>query len=278
MSDLIETIIQTRKTAADIFVKSLENLDENSEVEIREKILVEIATRKELFPDGWYSPPPAGIAVLLDQKPFTRLQFKTLRKPEAWPSKTSRFKKETVGIVYISPVDRKTGMFGDIGFTIYNGNNQEIREHIKKCYTTILTITKKAEVGMKFSELHKLTEDIFKKNQKLIGWITTTNDPAGTNLGHTVPGLLKENFFFQDNFEKIKDKIEKNRIYINGVEDFKIPETSAFTVEARLVDVKKKYLPNVFFHFMVCFDKGEKIILENFEEIFSTVGMDYMNT
>ena len=26
------------------------------------------------------------------------------------------------------------------------------------------------------------------------------------------------------------------------------------------------------------FDKGEKIILENFEEIFSTVGMDYMNT
>jgi hypothetical protein len=279
MSDLIEAIIKTRKTAADIFVKSLVNIDKLSEIEIAEKLISEIKNHSEIFPEGWYSPPPSGTCVLLDQKPFKRLQFETLRKPVAWPNETSKFENETVGILYISPVDRKTGMFGDIGFTIYNGNDKEIMEHIRKCYSIILSIAQRTRVGMKFSDLYKLADNIFKSDLKVIGWMTTINDPTlGVNLGHTIPGSFDNNLIFGNIFDEVRNTITKNRIYINGTENFTIPATCAFTVEARLADSNKIELPNVFFHFIVCFDKGKKTILENFAEIFKAVGMDYMNS
>ena len=279
MSELIDVIIKTRKTAADILVKSLFNLDKNSEVEIREKILAETVNHSELFPRGWYDPPPSGIGILLDQKPFKRLQFNSLRDSKFWPRETSLFEKETVGIVYVSPVDKKTGMLGDIGFTIYTGDSGEIKEHIKKCYNITLLIAKYAKVGMKFSDLYKFAENLLKNNLKIIGWMTTTNDPnLGANLGHTVPRSFENNFILGKTFEEIKNTIRIKRIYINEVENFKISKTCAFTVETRLADFNESNLPNIFFHFIVCFDKGKKIILENFDKIFAVVGMDYMNS
>ncbi len=278
MSDLINAIIETRKTTANIFVKSLVDLDGKSEIEIKEKILSEIRNHSELFPTGWYDPPPSGVCVLLAQKPFKRLQFDTLRKSEYWPNNNSLFKKETVGIIYFSPVDRKTKMIGDIGFTIYNGNNEEIKKHIKDCYNTI---AKHAEVGVKFSELCAFTEKLFHNKLKIIKWITLYSDPSRTNdinLGHTVPGSFEKNFYFENTFKEIKETIRTNRVFINETGNFIIPETCAFTIEARMIDIKKEYFPGVYFHFIVCFDKGKKTILENFSKIFSTVGMDYMNS
>lgn len=278
MSDLIKAIIQSRNTAAGILEKSLRNLDNNSEIEISKKILKEVSNHDELFPNGWYDPPPGGVCVLLGQTPFKRLQFKTLRNPSAWPNNTSKFSTETVGIIYLSPVDHLTGMFGDIGLTIYSGENKEIKDHIRKCYNVILEVAKKAEARMLFSDLFNEAISSFNNNLKIIEWMTTTNDPTlGINLGHTVPGSYENEVQASASFEELKIKLTKGRIYINGSENFKIPETCAFTVEARLVDNQKKYLPNVFFHFIVCFDHGKKTILENFSEIFKTVGMDYMN-
>lgn len=281
MSDLIDAIIQTRKTAANIFVKSLINLDGKSEIEIKEKILFEVKNHSELFPHGWYDPPPSGVCVLLAQKPFKRLQFDTLRKSEYWPNNDSLFKKETVGIIYFSPVDCKTKMIGDIGFTIYNGNDKEIKKHIKDCYNTILLIAKHAEVGVKFSELCSFTEKLFHNKLKIIKWITLYSDPSRTNdinLGHTVPGLFERNFYFGNTFEEIRETIRTSRVFINEAGNFIIPETCAFTVEVRMIDIKKEYLPSVYFHFIVCFDKGKKTILENFSQIFDAVGMNYMNS
>lgn len=278
MSNKIDAIIKTRKIAADILVKSLVNIYGKSEIEIREKILKEISTRADIYGEGWYSPPPFGVCVLLDGNPYTRLQFKSLRNPSAWPIENSLLEKESVGIVYLSPVDKTTGMLGDIGLTIYNGENKEIKEHIRKCYQVIRAIAEKAEVGMHFNDLYKVADGLFENNLKIIEWMTTTNDPnLGINLGHTIPGSYDDNLNPNNSFEEIKDFITKKRIYINKAEDFKIPETCAFTVESRLVDKEKIYLPNVFFHFVVCFNKGEKTILDNFDKIFSTVGMDYMN-
>ena len=88
--------------------------------------------------------------------------------------------------------------------------------------------------------------------------------------------------FFQElriyTFEEIKKTITQERVYIKEIVNFKIPETCAFTVESRLEDLNYPDLPSVYFHFIVCFDKGKKIILENFDQIFKAVGMDYMNS
>lgn len=277
MSDLIETIIKTRKLSSQIVEKSLLNIDNFSEIGLREKIIDEIKNHTELFLEGWYSPPPFGIGILFDEKSYKRLQFKSLRNPESFPSEKSFWKKESVGIIYLSPVDVKTKMIGDIGFTIYHGNDEKIKQHIKKCYEVTRLIAEHAEVGMKFSDLYLFATDLFKKDFKIVGWMTTTSDAnLGINLGHTIPGSLEENLNFGNSFEEVREIIKNNRIYINQVENFIIPETCAFTVEARLADINNPELPNVFFHFIVCFNKGKKMILENFENIFKTVNMDYI--
>ena len=278
MSDLIAAVIKTRKSAEQITINSLENIAGISELALKEKILVESATHGELFPKGWYDPPEGGVAVLFDQKPFKRLRFETLRNSLSWPTSTSYFNTESVGMVYLSPVDRETKILGDIGFTIYGGNDEKVKEHIKKCYGLIVSIAKHAQVGMKFSDLYQYGEGLLQDSIKIIGWmVTTSSNPSGYNFGHTVPGSFGNDINFPNSFEEIKDVIRNERTYINEIENFIIPETCAFTVEIRLGNPDDENLPSVFFHFMVCFEKGKKTIMEGFEEIFNKVGMEWMN-
>ena len=170
-------------------------------------------------------------------------------------------------------------MSGDIGFTFYRGTEKKIKEHLKHCYFAILEIAKYTQVGIKFSEICNFALTVYKNKLKPTQWLTVNSDPNHTlNLGHTVPGSFESNFDFGNNFEQIKETIRTKRIYINDNEDFAIPETCAFTIESRIEDYKDSSLPSVFFHFIVCFDQGRKTILGNYKEIFSTIGMDYINS
>lgn len=277
MPDLIKTIIGTREIASRIATESLQDMDNISEAQLRDRILSHTSKYNNLFPKGWYDPPAGGVGILFDQAPFQRLQFNSLRDPLSWPSESSKFDKETVGIVYLSPVDRPTHMIGDIGFTIYNGENEEIKNHIRKCHDLTLSVAEHAQVGMKFSDLYAFAMKQFVDEVKIIGWMTTTSDPLkGVNLGHTLPGSYGDDFSHSESFDEVRKEITSKRMYINVAEDFIIPETCAFTVETRLADEGKPYLPNVFFHFIVTFSEGEKQILKNFEEIFKIAKMDYI--
>ena len=277
MPDLIETIIETRKTASEIVLKCLKDINNVSELELRDRLLDETRKHTELFPQGWYDPPLFGISVLFAQKPFKRLEFNSMRNSEYFPKIDSYFLDETVGVIYLSPVDHKTGMIGDFSLTVYNGNDEEIKKHIKKCYEELFSLTEYVKVGMKFSDSYKYSMNLFKNEFKTIGEMTTNSDPnLGINLGHTIPGSFENNFTFGNSFEEVKNTIRTKRLYINEVENFIIPDTCAFTIEARLEDINKPELPKVYFHFIVCFNKGKKIVLENFDEIFKIAKMDYI--
>lgn len=279
MSELIDSIIKTRETTADIFAKVLINIGGLSEKEVAEKILSEVKNFSELYPEGWYNPPLGGVGILFDEKPFRRLAYDSLRKPEYSPKENLRLEKESVGLVYFSPINRKTNMIGDIGFTLYVGDNQEIKDHIKNSYSAILEIAQHAQVGMKFPELCEFANNSFQGKFSMTKWATVNyNKEHSTNLGHTIPGSFEDNFTFGSSFEEIKESIKTKRIAFAETENFEIPKTCAFTVETRLSDISNPDLPTVYFHFIVCFDNGKKTILENFSEIFEAVGMSYMNT
>ena len=109
-------------------------------------------------------------------------------------------------------------------------------------------------------------------------WVAISSDPNQTmNLGHTIPGTFNDGFLPGDSFEKTRESIRTKRIHLIDTENFEIPESCAFTVELRLEDANNPDLPSVYFQFIVCFRNGEKMILDNFIEIFHAVGMDYMN-
>lgn len=278
MSDLIDAIIKTRETAADIFSKSLTGIEGKSEAEIRDKALSETKNFKELFETGWYDPPPGGVGVLFAQHPFQRLKYDSLRKPLYWPSEEIKFEKETVAMIYSSVVDRRTGMLGDIGFTIYTGKNKKIKYHIKKAYSAILNIAEYAEVGMKLSDLCFFAENSFKNKFKRTKWVTMSSDlNQSINIGHSVPGSFGDKLTFGNTIKEVREIIRTKRIHVIDIENFEIPQTSAFTIESRLENFNDPDMPSVYFHFIVCFKNGEKTILENFSQIFSVVGMDYID-
>ncbi len=277
MINSISAITTTRALASEIISRCMVDIDAISEASLRDRILFEMAQCKDVFDEGWYSPPPGGVAVLSDTEPFERLQFQTLRNATWWPTEASQFSKETVAVVYLSPVEKSTGMIGDFGFTFYQGDNIEIKEHIRTCYDAILSVAEHAKVGMSFAELFANATSAFEQARKGVNWMKTISDPLkGINLGHTVPGTYGDDFRSTGTFEEIKNEITTKRVYINVAENFVIPETCAFTVEARLADLDNPDLPNVFFHFIVTFSEGKKEILKNFEEVFKTANMDYI--
>ncbi|MBI2623376.1 MAG: hypothetical protein HYW65_02260 [Candidatus Liptonbacteria bacterium] len=276
---LIETIARARQTAAESIAKSFENIEGASEAEVRDRILANLAARGSFYPKGWYDPPPGGVAVLFAEKPYARLQFDSLRKPEFFPRADVQFNhKKTVGIVYASPIDRATGMMGDFSCTVYGGSNRRLQEHIRSTYKVVHAVAERAEVGMSFSELYAAALKIFEHQSRAIRWMTTSHDPLKINLGHTIPGSFEKNFSRGDSFETAKAAIHSGRIYVNAVEEFQIPETCALTVEARLVDVSEPELPNVCVHYIVAFVNGERRILANFNPVFKVMGMDYLGS
>lgn len=190
------------------------------------------------------------------------------------------FRKETVGSVYLSPVNKTTKIIGDIGFTIYRGENKKIKQHLKKSYKAVLKIAEYASVGMKFSDLCKFASNLFftsglKPSKRAV---ISSDQNQSLNIGHTIPGLLKNDLIFGNNFEEIRESIRKNRVHLIDTENFEIPETCAFTVESRLEDNKNSAMPSASWHLILCFDQDKKIILEYFSNIFKAVGMDYMNS
>ena len=280
MSDIIDAVIKTRKISAEIAAQSLLNVDNASEVEIHRLILSKMSTCDDIFPEGWYAPPPGGASVLFDQAPFERLLYDSLRNPKYAPSDLNNFKKETVGGIYFSPVNKTTNTLADIGFTIYRGENEEIKRHLKKSYDVIHAIAERVQVGTKLSDLCTFAVDLFTSNglKPSKRFIINSDPNQSLNLGHSVPGSLENELISGSTFDEIKENIKIKRVHFIDNNNFEIPETCAFTVESRLESSTNPSMPSASWHFMVCFDKGKKTIIAGFEEIFKTVEMDYMQT
>lgn len=256
-----------------------------SEIEFRDTLREKIEADKSLWPRGWYEPPPVGIAILFSNSDdYRRLQFDTLRKEEFWPSDNYSLKKESVGIIYASPVDRLTGIIGDWGGTIYRGSDLSVRAHFQNCLATMEQVLERIASGIQFREIHDITQSIFEKRHLTNRRTVTWTDESGTNLGHTIPWSYidpteNETVLIQgDNFDSLKDLISHKRIYVNRQETFVIPETIAFTLEARLEDLENQNLPNVFLHYIVTFKSGVKEVLANFNTVFEAAGMDYIKS
>src|SRR5258708_22315776 len=70
--------------------------------------------------DGWYAPPPKGMAVLSGEIAFpSRVSFESLRKEKYWPSDRVINWKSDLLYVYCSPVQIPSGFPGDFSVTLY---------------------------------------------------------------------------------------------------------------------------------------------------------------
>jgi hypothetical protein len=272
--DIIEAVAKTRKKAATIASDALASCDGCSEVEIRDRMLASQATDTELYESGWYDPPEGGASVLIGKE---RMAFDSLRKQEFWPRDDIVYQNNLPMFVYLSPVDRFTKMIGDFGLTVYSGEDEEMRKHIRKGLAAILRIAESAAVGMSLEAVHDRGLEILSEYGLAHARISTITPGAGeSNFGHTVPWSDGEAAPEGKPMAKLKEDIRIARKFLSPGEQYQIRPTCAFTVESRMMNPQNPELPNIFFHVIVTFSNGEKQLHADFNDIFRENGMDYM--
>lgn len=235
------------------------------------------------YVDSWYDPPPGGMAVLFAQEDdFTRYNYESLRPNLFWPKMKSYFQKDGLGYLFSSPYTMVDGIpiIGDFGMTYYLGKSGIIRNHFRKSYNILRKLLEKIRVGMTFSEINRISEDIIKKNG-LINNIFAVTDQAGTDLGHTIPFVTENPLKAQlaniqsADPKKINSTISHARRFINSREDFRITDNCAFTFEPRFTNPDKT-LPMFSFHQIVRFVDGKKIISDDFRGLINFFGMKWI--
>ncbi len=278
----------TREIAARSFQSALTGLlvpgSSISEVDLRDAWLNEMRKNNDLLPDGWYDPPPHGIGVLFSTEADPkRANYDSLRTLENWPQNNITLDRETgIMYVYASPVDRQTGIIGDFGMTIYLGQSSGYINHLKNCMRMNLEIFNQVAVGMTMKEVAQLAGGLFIANN-LTNNVTSVTDPAGVNIGHTVPAsyedwTVDEIKAIQSMPDKWQKTISSKRVFVSGKESFEINPGTAFTLEPRLTVYQNTKTPMSSFHTIIVFNPdGSKELLTNFSEIFTGIGMDYMN-
>ncbi len=285
LENRIDICDRLRSKTADIFAEILLENKILSEVSFRENIISKLSEDKNIYKEGWYNPPPFGVGVLFgSSSDSSRLSFKTLRKEEFWPREDCFFRKESIGLLYASPVDVKTATIGDFGVMAYNGTNLKIQEHLIKCLEVLEKIAEFAEVGMEFGEVCRQSQKLLEQYGLARSPIILQSSVTQYNIGHTVPWSYEDpteeeqKIIEGGNFNEIKNLISRKRIYLNPEEKFKIPPTIAFTTEIRIKSEQDITLPNTYFHMIVCFKNGQKKILGNFNPVFKALGMNFIKS
>ncbi|MBI3887472.1 M24 family metallopeptidase [Candidatus Microgenomates bacterium] len=282
---------QTRKFSADtlytVLKKLLASKKPISEVMLRDAWLVALRKNKAIFPDGWYLPPPHGMIILFaDDENIERFNYRSARKEETWPrNDIFLHKKNGIIFCYASPVDRKTGIIGDFGMTLYFGDNPDLKKLLQTTLSLEKAIFEYAQVGMTISDVSKFSEKEMNK-YSMVNQIDSITDKTGTNSGHSIPisyedwtSAEKKILMKGDrDWKSVAAMISKKRFFVNQAEAFVITEKTAFTIEPRPKVIAKPHLPaSINYHTIAFFkENGEKELLTNFDNLFTLVGMDYM--
>lgn len=286
----IKIFKQTRKIASDSLEKVLQEVlvsnSQISEKEFANRWLEELRKYSEIFPDGWYIPPPHGVCVLFDKGPEQiRTKFKSLRPEEFWPSDNAYLdRKEGLAIFYFGPVDRKNFIIGDFGLTVYFGQDSRVQIQLRRVLTIIQKVFEKIQIMMKLSEIYELMIDALKEEGLNNDWWISISDPTGINIGHTiVPTDIdwnqdELNFFNSNTDWSEKAKIiSKRRVFLNSEESTTLKPGMAITLEPRPQSINNLTTPVVWFHTVgIFYEDGRKELVTDFDGVFKLAGMDYL--
>lgn len=269
-----EAIERARCAAGRALSTALKNTAPNfSEKELRDAWRAELHADSRLHMDGWYDPPPGGLITRIAraQDGFAQGRVPSFRPPETWPGPT-RIASEDILYAYASPVDRATGLIGDFGLSLYRGPDPAVRAHALAVLDVTLATARAAEPGMRMADLYVRAMDLVRA-RGLDNAITSTSDPAGTNIGHTIPWSSAEDGPAPRDlpFLELREAVRAGRRFLSPAEGALLPETVAFTVEPRL---SAPGLPQMWFHVTVLMACGEKRLATGFAPVLEAFGME----
>lgn len=272
-----EGIVRARSAAARTLTAAISNSQQTyTEHDLAESWLQVIRNDNTIFPFGWYQPPPHGISVLIGTPPhYERLNYKSLRDSENFPSLQHIYTSNSIIYPYFSAIDKKTMMIGDHVGTYYSCSNASIREWIKQAYHTTKDIIAHVKPGIQFSDFYDNATAII----KTIGAQNNTFSISGglaADIGHTIPFFgspLPDTIINASqtiNQIDIAKTIASERKFVSKTNTDYIMRTCAFTIEPQLTNDS---MPMASFHFIVVLIDGEIYVVEKFRNIFDAFKM-----
>lgn len=287
VSERLEVLARTRRMAAGALARTLrESLAQSgrvSETSLRDRWLAYMRESGSVYADGWYMPPPHGMIVLFatDGHP-DRLHHPSYRGAEAW-SRDDIYLDRDRGLMmlYASPVDKSSGMIGDFGVVLYLGDRPEVRAHLARCLKLNSTLAQEVTPDLPLATVARRAHELI-RSQGMSNTVVSTSDPAGANMGHTIPALVtgwtasERAVFERDDWSAIKDMISRKRRFVSLTETLAAGEAEAFTIEPRPSVDGQPNLPMTAYHTIMAFDQGKKRFITDFDELFALCGMDYM--
>lgn len=236
-----------QETLAEVFEQ-----DGISESEFAARWLHRLNDCGNLSINGWYDPPPNGLAVLFARadKP-ERLAFESLRLPQYWPANEIADWSEGLLYAYCSPVNLNTGELGDFGITLYFGRDATIRQHFIGSYRSTQRVLDSITSEMSSRTLFRLSQRIFRAAH-VENTIASMTDTVPLDLGHTLPvlptSLLGPERELQD---EAKHALGTSRQFVSDASDWLLHEVHGFTVEPQLVSSRNPRLPQISYHYTV---------------------------
>lgn len=226
-----------------------DRLSQVSEKAFQERWIDKIQQTEGIIADGWYCPPPMGMAVLTGNIDHpSRTSFDSLRSEINWPSDNIINWQENLLYVYCSPVDVESGLPGDIALTLYFGDNTLIKNHFRKTYKATQEVIESLPLIKNSGELFKASQEIFAKF-RLKNCVISQTDKTPLDLGHTLPRLEKIAGISLS--EEQKAEISKSRRFINGKSSWDFHDGVQFTIEPQLVSIDDNCMPQVSYHYII---------------------------
>lgn len=245
-----------------------------TELTFRDSWLSRLHSAEELTLNGWYEPPPLGMAVLFaDERDVHRISYESLRLPEFAPS--PRVMKWAHGMMYAycSPVHRPTGMAGDFGVTLYFGSNLAIRDHFRRAYAATAALLGEINSTTRSTALLHRSELLFKE-YGLKNTIASITDSVPLDLGHSIPIIAADTLRTSRQLSKRDQQLlgEKRRFVSTSV-DWALAEEDQVTIEPQLVNPARRTLPQVSFHYIVAARSSPVTLLQECDGLLREFGL-----
>lgn len=245
-------------------LEQLEGTAEVNEIIFRDTWLQKIKQHNKITLEGWYDPPPFGMAVLFaSDTNATRISFDSLRNEKNWPSENKMNWGSGLLYAYSSFVDIQTGLPGDFAITLYFGRKKEIINHFQNCFNATKQVLLEIGNANESIELFEKSQIIFSKFN-LRNSVVSITDSTPLDLGHSLPIIGNE--VFQHNRTipiETKDQIRRSRKFINGHTNWSFKREGQFTIEPQLVSLNNTEFPQISFHYIVEVNSKNEILLMN---------------
>ncbi|MGH3428009.1 MAG: M24 family metallopeptidase [Mycobacteriales bacterium] len=281
MSEVLTHIRSMRRYAAQALADVLRETRDGfpSETRLRDMWHERLTEDLTSCSEGWYLPPPHGIVLVIGDSPlFGRLDVPTFRPENAWPSPQHRLRKDSLLSVYSSRVHRGTGVIGDFGCSLYRGADAAIRDHLRRVWNVTMGIAEEVSPGTTFTQLYDRAMELLRR-ESLMNNIYSVHDGCETNIGHTIPWsheplLDDDRLILTDGTPRqVADLVGRQRRFISPTESLEITSDMALTIEPR---ANRPGLPPAWFHVVVGFEEGRRVVITEFEPLFELWGMDYL--